>query len=187
MAPKLYTVFFWSIHFHCWSNKEQVWTILDTERLKFTGFNQGLEKSDKIGSLIFKVSNLWISLSKRQNRIWVNQFDDPNRTSNERNCNFFVNITLPLIPSIYILDSDLILSGLYRFSPIPTNSTGFWTVLSKIYRFLPDDTLLFLFSLFQRTLQTIYNLYMIYNIISKASRSGLPYVKDRFFYFRFYI
>ena len=149
--------------------------------------NQGLEKSEKVGLLIFKISNLWISLSKRQNRVRINQFDDPNRTSNERNCNIFVNITLPLIPSIYILDSDLILSILYRFSPISTNFTGFGAVLSKIYRFLPDDTLLFLFGQIQRTLQTIYNLYMIYNIISKALRSDLPYVKDRFFYFRFYI
>ena len=111
-----------------------------------TSFSKALKKSDKVGSLILKISNLWISLSKRQNRVRVNQFDNPTRTSNERNCNFFVNITLPLIPSIYILDSDLILSELYRFPPIPSNFTGFWTVLSKIYRFLPDDTLLFLFS-----------------------------------------
>ena len=161
--------------------------VLDPHHTGRTSCSKVLKKSDKVSSLILKISNLWISLSKRQNRVRVNQFDDPNRTSNERNCNFFVNFTWPLIPSIYILDSDLILSGLYRFPPIPTNFTGFWTVLSKIYRFLPDDTLLFLFSLFQRTLQTIYNLYMIYNIISKAPRSGLPYVKDRFFYFRFYI
>ena len=73
----------------------------DADRITFMDLNMRPTFEKNLVRLThFQISNLSITLSKRQNRVRVNQFDDPNRTSNERNCNYFVNITLPLIPTI---------------------------------------------------------------------------------------